>query len=246
MPLKVQTIDQAIEFSGIKACVYGLAGCGKTMLCASMNQPTIMLSAESGLLSLAQLTPEAKALIQVIQIKSITDMWQAFTWLQSEKQAEWLAIDSISEIAEVVLGVSKADVKDPRQAYGKMADDMMALIRGLRDIHHYNVIMTAKMTTMVDEHTGITRLVPMLPGRQLTPQLPYMFDEMFALRVEPQPTTEDPQAVMRVIQTGRDIMYDCKDRSGALAMFEPASMEHIASKIHAFIQQQPISQPVTQ
>ncbi len=226
--MKIETIDEAIG-EGIKICVFGFAGVGKTVLCSTTNANTIVLSAEAGLLSLKNAPAEVKARMGVIQIKTLADLGEAFAWLQLQKQAEWLVIDSISEIAEVCLSDNQASGKDGRGAYGDMATDMMKLIRQMRDLADYNVLMTAKQTRLKDEYTGITSYVPMLPGRILTNQIPYMFDEVFCLRVEPHP--EDPNQMMRVLQTGRDIMYDCKDRSGMLSHFEPADIAHIASKI---------------
>lgn len=225
----IQTVDEAIGQTGIKICVYSPAGNGKTVLTATANAYTIILSAEAGLLSLKQAPDHVKCKIGIMIIKTMKDMWDAFNWLSTEKRCEWLMLDSISEIAEVVLGVKMEGVKDPRKAYGDMAADMMALIRALRDIPFYHVMMTAKQTRMKDDYTGITSYVPMLPGKILTNQLAYMFDEMFALQVLPDPT--DPTKLVRVLQTGRDVSYEAKDRSGMLDHFEPANLEHIANKI---------------
>ncbi len=231
--MNIETIDQAIDFNGHKICVYGMAGSGKTVLSATTGANTVILSAEAGLRSLKNAPPEIKERLAVIQIKNLFDMGEAFVWLQSQRQSDWLVIDSISEIAEVVLSTAKEGTKDPRGAYGDMADDMMKLIRALRDLPGYNVMMTAKMGRIKDDHTKITSYVPMLPGKQLTNQIPYMFDEILALRVEPHPET--PGAFVRVLQTGRDLMYDCKDRSGSLALFEPADLAHIVAKMEAGI-----------
>lgn len=228
--MKIETIDEAIEESGIKICVFGLAGVGKTVLLSTIDGTIVVLSAEAGLLSLKSLPPEIKARMAVIQIKTLTDLGEAFVWLQEERRADWIGIDSISEIAETVLSNEMAESKDPRNAYGKMAEDMMNLIRSLRDLKDYNIIMTAKQAHRKDDYTGITSYVPMMPGQILTRQIPYMFDEMFCLRVEPHP--EDPTQLMRVIQTSRDVMYDCKDRSGMLNQFEPADIAQIARKIN--------------
>ena len=227
--MKIETVDEAIEVTGVRLCVYGLAGSGKTVMSATTGTTAIILSAEAGLLSLKQAPAEIKEKMRVIQIKSLKDMGEAFLWLESDHMAEWVIIDSISEIAEVVLGIKKGETKDARGAYGQMADDMMELIRGLRDLPGYNVMMTAKQSRVEDQFTGITSYVPMLPGRILTNQIPYMFDEIFCLRMEPHPT--EANQFIRVLQTGRDIMYDCKDRSGMLDMFEPPNIEHISQKI---------------
>jgi len=227
--MKIETVDEAIELTGVKLCVYSFAGAGKTVLTSTTGETIIVLSAESGLLSLKNAPPEIKANMRIIQIKTLQDLGEAYKWLMSGKMADWVAIDSGSEIAEVLLTQKKGTSKDGRAAYGDMADDMMETFRLLRDMPHYNMLMTAKMTRLKDDFTGITSYVPMFPGKILTSQVPYMFDEIFALRVEQNP--KDPTQLVRVLQTGKDISYDCKDRSGMLDMFEPADLAHVARKI---------------
>ncbi len=237
--MKLETVDEAIEVSGFKCCVFGLAGAGKTVLASTTGGTIIVLSAESGLLSLKRAPAEVKERMRVIQIKTLQDLGEAYNWLMSGKMADWVAIDSGSEIAEVLLGVKKGEKSDARAAYGDMAEDMMVTFRLLRDMPHYNVMMTAKMTYVKDDRTGITRYVPMFPGKILTAQVPYMFDEIFALRVEQHP--QDPNQLVRVLQTGRDIAYDCKDRSGMLDMFEPADLGHITRKIQGLAIAAPVA-----
>ena len=56
-----------------------------------------------------------------------------------------------SEIAEVVLSEERARTKDPRQAYGAMADQMQQLIRMFRDLPNKHVVMTSKLEKTQDE-----------------------------------------------------------------------------------------------
>ena len=61
--------------------------------------------------------------------KTMQDLHEAYQWLttsEEAKQFESVALDSISEIAEVVLSTEKANSKDPRQAYGAMQEQMTA------------------------------------------------------------------------------------------------------------------------
>jgi len=67
-----------------------------------------------------------------------------------------------------------------------------------------------------------------MPGNKLGPPLPYLFDEVFALRVE----EAQDGSLYRVLQTSRDIMYEAKDRSGALDLYEPPKLHHIYKKIY--------------
>ena len=98
MAIKLQnTRDVAVN--GIKCLVYGQAGAGKTSLIKTLPNP-VVLSAEAGLLSIADQD------IPFIQIETIEQLQEAYLWLkdsEESKQFQSVALDSISEIAEVVL-----------------------------------------------------------------------------------------------------------------------------------------------
>ena len=53
MGIKITTVDESLEFQGTKMLVHAPAGAGKTTLAATAGEPTLILSAEAGLLSIA-------------------------------------------------------------------------------------------------------------------------------------------------------------------------------------------------
>lgn len=223
MPLNWTTTDQAAAVGGIKVLVYGPAGVGKTVLCATAPNP-IILSAESGLLSLR------KVRIPVLEIRTVMDLGDIYKWLTESaeaKQFETICIDSISEIAETVLANSKKLNADPRKAYGEMGDHMIQLVKAYRDIPNKNVYVSAKQDKDKDEVTSMMLYGPSMPGKQTGPALPYLFDEVFRLGV----AKDEKQQEYRFIQTQPDLQYTAKDRSGALASIEPANLTHIFNKI---------------
>lgn len=222
---KIQKLKDAISDSGLKVLVHGPAGAGKTVLAATGGAPTLILSAEAGLLSLAG----APDHIDVVTIESMSDIGEMFDLLKEGTLYKWIVLDSVSEIAEVVLANEKAASKDARAAYGALFDNVSAMIRAFRDLPKYNVLMTAKQGRLEDTHTGITVYAPMLPGKQLTSNISYWFDEVFALRVEENEQGE----IYRTLQTSRDLQFEAKDRSGKLDLFEKPSLKHIEEKIHA-------------
>ena len=222
--MNITTTKALASASGIKVLVYGQAGAGKTCLCATTpdHAKTIILSAEAGLLSIAG------ADIAVIEIKSIQDLMDAYHWLTSTEQGQsydWICLDSISEIGELILSAAKKTVKDPRQAYAETQEKIEDMVRAFRDLHR-NVYFTAKLESYQDD-TGVVRYQPMLPGKKLGQALPYFFDEVFFLRVE---KNTDGESV-RYLQTAPDIKYHAKDRSGRLAERELANLAHIQQKI---------------
>lgn len=223
MALKFTTTDQAAQMNGVKVLVYGQAGVGKTVLCSTAPNP-IILSAEGGELSLRNLR------IPMIEITTVQDLTEAHQWLSSSaeaKQFQTVCIDSLSEVAEVVLNNAKRQVKDPRQAYSEMIEKMETTIRMFRDLPGMNVYMSAKMEPTKDELTGVVKYGPAMPGKQLAVKLPYFFDEVFRLGVNKTPQGES----YRFLQTQPDIQYEAKDRSGVLAPVEPPHLTQLFNKI---------------
>jgi len=223
MALQFTTTDRAASAGGVKVLVYGQAGVGKTVLASTAPAP-IILSAESGLLSLRRTS------IPVILINHITDLNDSLQWLLNSAEArqfQTICLDSLSEVAEVVLNNAKRQVKDPRQAYGELIEKMELLVRAFRDIPGKNVYMSAKLEPIKDELTGIVKYAPSMPGSKLGAKLPYFFDEVFRLGINKTPQGQE----FRFLQTQPDLQYEAKDRSGVLASIEEPNLSNIFSKI---------------
>jgi len=208
--------------NGVKLVVYGQAGGGKTTLIKTLPNP-IILSAESGLLSIQDSD------LPYIEISSMEDLTEAFTWASQSDEAKGfdsIALDSISEIGEVVLNYEKKIAKDPRQAYGALSEQMSDLIRGFRDLPGKHVYFSAKLEKSQDE-MGRLLYNPSMPGKSLTQSLPYFFDEVLALRVE----RDSEGNVQRALMCESDGLWLAKDRSGKLDSWEAPDLGAIISKI---------------
>jgi phage nucleotide-binding protein len=211
-----------VHASGIKVLCYGHAGAGKTSLIPTLPAP-VVLSAEGGLLSING------ADVPYIEITDMATLTDAYAWLTDSaeaKQFQSVALDSISEIAEVVLNTEKKKTKDPRQAYGAMQEQMTDLIRAFRDLPGRHVYMTAKLDKATDEQ-GRILYAPSMPGNKTGQQLPYFFDEVFSLRVEKDAEGQPVRALM----TQSDGLWLAKDRSGRLDAWEPCDLSAIIAKI---------------
>lgn len=218
--VKLQTTKGA-ESHGVKVLVYGQAGSGKTTLIKTLPKP-VVLSAESGLLSLVDED------IPYIEIKSLEDLREAYVWLTTDPAGlafESVALDSLSEIAEVCLAAEKKVAKDPRQAYGEMQEQMSALIRAFRDIPGRNVYFSAKAENVDDN--GRKLWGPMMPGVKLGQSLPYFFDLVLALRVEKDVNGN----VVRALLTDNDSIWTAKNRGGKLNLWEQPDLGAIINKI---------------
>lgn len=224
MPITIITSRQAADLQGVKTLVHSRAGMGKTTLCATAPAPFI-ISAEAGMLSLRGHD------IPTVVISTMAEMFEVYAFLNGSTEArqyQTICLDSISEIAEVVLNAEKLKNKDPRKAYGEMQDQMASLIRAFRDLRGRNVYFSAKQKATKDEVTSVTLYGPSMPGQNLSQQLPYFFDEVFSLEVYRDHTT---QQEWRYLRTKPNFQFEAKDRSGALDEMEQPNLTHIFNKI---------------
>jgi phage nucleotide-binding protein len=221
MAINIKTTG-SLAANGVKILVYGQAGAGKTSLIKTLPSP-IVLSAEGGLLSIRD------ADIPYIEIADLDTLREAYTWLTSSDEAkryQSVVLDSISEVAEVVLHHEMKKNKDGRAAYGEMNTTMQELIRAFRDLPGKHVYMSAKLEKSQDE-MGKMLYNPGMPGKSLTQGLPYFFDEVLALRVE-----RDAEGVtQRALMCDGDGLWTAKDRSGKLDMWEAPDLGAIIAKI---------------
>lgn len=212
----------AVSSHSVKLLVYGAAGAGKTSLIPTLPAP-IVLSAEGGLLSIAD------ADLPYIEVGTMAALRDAYAWLTGSEDAkayQSVCLDSISEIAEVVLNSEKKLTKDPRQAYGAMQEQMTDLIRAFRDLPGRHVYFSAKLEKQQDE-MGRVLYFPSMPGNKTGQALPYFFDEVLALRVE-----RDAEGVaQRALMCDTDGLWVAKDRSGKLDPWETPDLGAIIRKI---------------
>jgi len=211
-----------VAVNGVKMLVYGQAGAGKTTLIKTLPDP-IVLSAEGGLLSLRGSD------IPYIDIGDMDTLREAYEWLAKSdeaKQFKSVALDSISEIGEVVLSTEKKNSSDPRQAYGAMQDQMADIIRSFRDLPGRHVYMSAKAEKAQDELGQILQS-PAMPGNKAAQALPFFFDEVLALMVARGENNETHRALM----CHSDGVWQAKDRSGRLDPWEAPDLGAVIKKI---------------
>lgn len=210
-----------VHSNGVKMLVYSQSGAGKTTLIKTLPNP-IIISSESGLLSLEDCD------IPYIEVNDMTSLKEAYEYVTSNdcNQFESIALDSISEIAEVVLASEKKKAKDGRMAYGEMDTQMTEIIRAFRDIPNKHVYFTAKLEKQQDE-MGRVMYFPSLPGNKTAQKLPYFFDLVMALRVE-----KDVDGLpQRALMVESDGLWLAKQRGTKLDAWEAPDLGAIIAKI---------------
>jgi hypothetical protein len=235
MPFQTRKIRQVVEESWPKLLVYGEAGVGKTRSIETLPGSVLVVSAEGGLLSLQDSARADE--IDVEEIASIDDLARVHqALLREEHSYDWVAIDSWSEIAEKLLAGEKNTTRDPRKAYGAVIDVMLRWTREMRDLP-IGVLVLAKALTSDDDLTSssgdvttLRRYSIAMPGRALGAALPYLFDEVFFVRVEENRATGE---VRRELVTRKSPRVEAKDRSGRLDAIERLDYAHVVRKMRA-------------
>jgi hypothetical protein len=217
--LRLQSTAAHAAINGVKVVVYGRAGMGKTTLCATCPSPVIF-SAESGLMSLRQFD------LPFYEIKTVADLRDAYQWSKDSAEARQFAticVDSISDVAETLLGSIKVGKKDPRQAYGEYNDEILKVLKDFRDLPGKNVYMSAKQERYKTPE-GLVLNAPSLPGQKAGQALPYLPDLILQLDV-------DPTGGYRYLRCKPDFANDAKDRSGVLGVQEEPHLGKIFARV---------------
>jgi energy-coupling factor transporter ATP-binding protein EcfA2 len=221
----------------LKILIYGPSGSGKTFLARTINEPTLVISAESGVLSLAgssldvfDITVEDDGSI-VPSTKRFSQMQTVYTYLTSEEakaKYKWIFIDSLTEISQNLiesLSVDFPDRKDALVMYGENFKKMRNMIKAFRDLPYYNVVFTAISEEDKDQNGKRFHNISMIG--KMGSQLPAYLDEVFYLH-----TYQDEENVSkRVLVTKGSDKAIAKDRSGKLNQFEEPNLQLIANKI---------------
>ncbi len=222
MAIKISTTKGSTKFA--KVLVYGKSGIGKTRMIRTAPSP-IIISSENKQASLSKYD------IPIIKVSSIADFEEALNLVTTKpyKKFKTICVDSVSDIAETAISEEKKNHNDPRKAYIVVQDHMLALLRQIRDSEikkSWYIIAKAKMTQNDD---GMDMYGPKMPGRQMGPELPYLFDYVFPMRLY----GEDEESSYTYLQTSviDDFKWEAKDSSGKLEVRENPDLKELFKKL---------------
>lgn len=230
-----------IQKNGVKMLIYGGAGTGKTRSVITAPRP-ILLAVEQGLLSLQNenvpvfdvhynITPQMK--IEERLNKKLVNIVEFFDWLERSneaKQFDTVYIDSLSEISTLILESEMSKVKDPRQAYGSMADKVLKWVRQLHLMPNKHIALICKQEMI--HSNNINYYQPSFEGQKLYKEVTHLFDEIFRFQPKRFKIQQGFQE-FNVCSTKNMQDYLARDKSGKLAEDEPQDIGAIIYKIMA-------------
>lgn len=223
--MKVASVDSYLKQNGVKCVVYGGPGVGKTRLCLTAPRP-LYLSTEEGYLSLRDTG------IQMLPpIITLADLVNAHNWILQSKEAQafdTICIDSVSELAENILRVSKSASKDGRMAHENASELVIVnIFNSFRDLPRKHVYCIAKEQYVEDTITKIKQFRPSMPNGKMVRELPYKFDFVFRFVQFLDATTG---GTWEGLQCNADATAVAKDRSGKLNKWEPPNLGNLFAK----------------
>jgi len=207
--------------SKINALIYGQSGAGKTTLAGTLTGKTLLVSLESGLLSLRQ------SAVDYIEIEG-DKMNHLRKVLDFAKNSDYenIFIDSLTEVAQLFVDNAKKDYPEDRQTmkmWGRYSETVTAFIKYCRDMNK-NVFFTALEKNTQDE-VGRRFCLPEMQG-SIASKCPAFFDFVFNLKIYKKEEEE-----VRALLTKNKETFICKDRSGKLNEYEKPDLQLIIDKV---------------
>lgn len=217
---------------GVKMMLCGGPGAGKTPLMNTAPRPVLLVT-EPGMLSMrGSKVPAFEAFTRA----AIKDFFDWFTSSNESRNYDSLGIDSLTNIAEIILADENIKQKHGLKAYGNMADAVMEYCNTLNYMQQKHVIMICKQgfvengrTSLLEDGKIITEPVmqkkPVFPGQQLNTLIPHMFDEILHMGLA---TVQGKQVT--ALRTREIPEIFARDRSGMLAELEYPNLATVFSK----------------
>jgi len=231
---QLKPASQLARRYGVKSVVFGAPGSGKTPLMNTAPRPVLLVT-EPGMLSMRGSNIPAW---EAYTAPLITEF---FDWFMKSREAsnfDTLGIDSISNIAEIILAEELAKVKHGMKAYGNMSERTMKVCNDLFYMPQKHIVMIAKQALIENgrqtilqngevTYEPIMQKRPFFPGKDLNVKVPHLFDNVLHLGEAMVPGM--PKAV-RALRTKEIPEVFARDRLGNLAELEPPDLSALFAK----------------
>lgn len=216
-----------VQRNGVKMLIYGGAGTGKTRSVVTAPRP-MLFSIEKGLLSIQGEN------VPVWDMDGKVDEFVKFMeWVEKSnevRQFDTIYVDSLSELSTLLLDMELPKAKDPRQAYGAMADKVLKWVRTLNSLPNKHIALLAKQEIISSNNINYAQ--PAFEGKKLFTEITHLMDEIFRFQPKRFKMQQGFQEFM-VCSTKNMQDYLARDKSGKLAEDEPQNISEIIAKIMA-------------
>lgn len=214
-----------IKPTKINALIYAPSGYGKTTLAKTLSGKTLVISLESGLLSLKDYDIDYIEVEGRLPDDKLSHLSEVISFA-IKSDYDNIFIDSLTEIAQTFLDSAKKEYPDNKHTmlrFGRYNERLVQFIKYTRDLNK-NVFYTSLEKVDKDE-VGRRYHVPDLIGAIAT-KSPAYFDMVFSIIIH-----ENEDEKQRRILTQPVDNYICKDRSGKLDAYEEPDLSKILNKI---------------
>jgi hypothetical protein len=255
--MKIISADERLkQHTGTKLAIFGPWGIGKTSLLKTLDEPTLCLDFEAGLLAVQSWEGDSISIRTWEDARDISCLigganpasknvygQKHFDAMKTKykdydfSKYKCIFIDSITIASKLCLTWCKSQPEafserngkpDTRSAYGLLASEMSAWLNQFQHIENKDIIIVGLLDQKTDDFNR-TSWVPQIEGSKTTLELPAILDEVITLI----PTKNDSGKLERkfVCHTLNANGYPAKDRSGRLAEIEDAHLGKLLAKI---------------
>jgi hypothetical protein len=257
--MKIISAEERLkQQTGTKLAIFGVWGIGKTSLLKTLDEPTLCLDFEAGLLAVQDwhgdsltvrtwedardiacliggANPASKNVYGQKHFDAVKAKYKDYDF----EKYKCIFIDSITIASKLCLACCKNQPEsfserngkpDTRSAYGLLASEMSAWLHQFQHIPDKDIIIVGLLEQKTDDFNRTT-WVPQIEGSKTTLEIPAILDEVISMV----PLKDDSGKPVRkfVCCTLNAAGYPAKDRSGRLAETENAHLGDLLRKIKA-------------
>jgi hypothetical protein len=255
--MKIISAEERLkQQTGVKMAIFGCYGVGKTSLLKTLDEPTLCLDFEAGLLAVQEWNGDSitvrtwedardiACLIGGVNPASKNVYGQKHFDATKSKykdcdfsKYECIFIDSITIASKLCLAWCKNQPEsfsekngkpDTRSAYGLLASEMSSWLSQFQHISDKDIIIVGLLEQKTDDFNRTT-WVPQIEGSKTSLEIPAILDEVISMV----PLKDDSGKLVRkfVCRTLNAAGYPAKDRSGRLDETEDAHLGDLLRKI---------------
>ncbi len=255
--MKIITASERLkQQTGVKMAIFGSFGIGKTSLLKTLNETTLCLDFEAGMLAVQDWDGDSISIRTWEEAQDIACLiggvnpgsWGVYSQRHYDSakakfkdcdfsKYKCIFIDSITIASKICLAWCKnqpaafserSGKADVRSAYGLLAQEMSGWLSQFQHIPNKDVILVGLMESKVDDFNRTT-WIPSIEGSKTATELPGILDEVISM-VSFKNEKGDLERKF-VCQTLNPAGYPAKDRSGKLSQIEDANLGKLLTKI---------------